>query len=81
MPLCGVKSISRSAEQTFSNSSVSVAQKCGSPERPELRVLLHGALEVDHENDIAVGPGRVLVAGALESPLSSEHFPLHLHLF
>lgn len=75
-----VRSMSCSAELIYSNSLVGVAQKCGSPERPELRVLLHGALEVDHENDVSVGPGRVLVAGTLESTLSSEHLPLHLHL-
>lgn len=61
--------------------SVGVAQQRGPPERPERRVLLHGALEVDHEDYVAVRPGRVLVAGALEGSLGAEHLALHLHLF
>lgn len=60
--------------------SVSVAQEGGTPQSPKLRVFLHRALEVDHEDDVAVGPRRVLVAGALERTVSAEHLPLHLDL-
>lgn len=60
--------------------SVGVAQESGSPQSPELRVFLHCALEVDHEDDVAIGSRRVLVAGALERTMSAEHLPLYLDL-
>lgn len=60
--------------------SVGVTQECRSPQRPELRVLLRGALEVYHEDDVTVSSRRVLVAWALERTVRAEHLALHLHL-
>lgn len=61
-------------------SSVSVAEKRGASESPELGIFLHGALEVYHEDNVSVRSCRVLVARALERPLSAEHFSLNLDL-
>ena len=60
--------------------SVGVAQESGPPQSPELRVFLHCAFEVDHEDDVAIGSRRVLVAGALERTMSAEHLPFYLDL-
>lgn len=61
-------------------SSVGVAQESGPSQSPELWVFLHCALEVDHEDNVAIGSRRVLVTGALERAMSTEHLPFHLDL-